>query len=233
MILGYICNFRTRVARVWAQTACRANSQSGKHYPWKPNCPWRRPPIDGLLAGIVCLSSALGGSLRNAIVAHVAESLSREIGVCFSLNLNKSTSYLSLFFSLNFFQWDIKSLSFVTSWKQTPWVLARFKPQLDTTEWLSITQMDLSPSLKWFQAQLSEMERWWPAQYFISSGIDEERSWRMGRESSWKNVLRNPLHNLPENLLNTWPVLTVFIGLILGTKKIKGRKVPTHLGNSY
>ena len=61
-------------------------------------------PTDGLLAGIVCLSPTLAGSLRNAIVAHVAESLSREIGVCFSLNLNKSTSYLSLFFSLNFFQ---------------------------------------------------------------------------------------------------------------------------------
>ena len=27
---GYVCNFR-RVVRVLAQTACRANSQSGKH----------------------------------------------------------------------------------------------------------------------------------------------------------------------------------------------------------
>ena len=44
---------------------------------------------------------------------------------------------------------------------------------------------------------------------------------------------RNPLHNLPENLLNTWSVLTVFIGLILGTKKIKDRRTPTHLGNNY
>ena len=29
-------------------------------------------PIDGLLAGIVCLSSALAGSLRSAVVAQVA-----------------------------------------------------------------------------------------------------------------------------------------------------------------
>ena len=28
-------------------------------------------------------------------------------------------------------------------------------------------------------------------------------------------------------------MLTVFIGLILGTKKIKDRRTPTHLGNSY
>ena len=69
------------------------------------------------------------------------------------------------------------------------------------------------------------MERWWPT--LSNSGIDGERSWRMGGKSSGKNVLRNPLHNLPENLLNTWPVLTVFSGLILGTKKIKERSTPT------
>ena len=54
-----------------------------------------------------------------------------------------------------------------------------------------------------------------------------ERSWRMGGKSSGKNMPRNPLHNLQENLLNAWPVLTVFIGLILGTKKIKDRRTPT------
>ena len=41
MIQEYVCNFRRRVITVWAQSACRANSQSGKHYPWKPNCPLR------------------------------------------------------------------------------------------------------------------------------------------------------------------------------------------------
>ena len=76
-------------------------------------------------------------------------------------------------------------------------------------------------------------ERWWPAQYFISSGIDEERSWRKGGKSSGKSMPRNSFHNLPENLLNTWPVLTVFIGLILGTKEIKDRRTLTLLGNSY
>ena len=41
LIMGCVCNFKRRVVRIWAQTACRANSQSGKHYPWKPNCLWR------------------------------------------------------------------------------------------------------------------------------------------------------------------------------------------------
>ena len=52
------------------------------------------------------------------------------------------------------------------------------------------------------------------------------QSWRTGGKSSEKNVPRDPLHSLLENLLNTWPVLTVFIGLILGTEKIKDKKTP-------
>ena len=60
-----------------------------------------------------------------------------------------------------------------------------------------------------------------------------ERRWRMGGKSSGKKMPRNPLPNLPENVLNTWPVLTVFIGLIVGTKKIKDRRTPTFLVNSY
>ena len=43
---------------------------------------------------------------------------------------------------------------------------------------------------------------------------------------------RNPLHSLLENLLNSLPALTVFIGLILGTEKSKDRRIPTSLGNS-
>ena len=35
-------------------------------------------PADGLLAGIVCLSSALVGSLRNAVDAHVVRSMEDE-----------------------------------------------------------------------------------------------------------------------------------------------------------
>ena len=50
-------------------------------------------------------------------------------GVCFSLNLNKSTSYLFLCLSLNFLQWDIKNLSFIRSWNQVPWFFAGFEFQ--------------------------------------------------------------------------------------------------------
>ena len=39
LIKGYACKFRIRVVKVWAQTACRANSQSGKHCPRKASCP--------------------------------------------------------------------------------------------------------------------------------------------------------------------------------------------------
>ena len=54
-----------------------------------------------------------------------------------------------------------------------------------------------------------------------------------GRKDQWENKPRNPLHNLWENLLNTWHVLTFFIDLILGTKKIRDRWTSTGLGNSY
>ena len=39
-----------------------------------------------------------------------------------------------------------------------------------------------------------------------------------------------PFITCGKNLLNTWPVLTVFNGLILGTKKIKDRRTPAGLG---
>ena len=39
---------------------------------------------------------------------------------------------------------------------------------------------------KRFQAQLLEMERSWPAQYFVSSGIDGEKSWRTGANTVGK-----------------------------------------------
>ena len=65
------------MVRVWAQTACKANSQSGKHYPRKPSC-FQGMPTDGLLAGIVCLSPALAGSLRDAVVVHVVGNMEDE-----------------------------------------------------------------------------------------------------------------------------------------------------------
>ena len=51
-------------------------------------------------------------------------------------------------------------------------------------------------------------------------GSSPGRELKDRRKKQWENVPRNPLHSLPENLLNIWPVLTVFIGLILGTEKI-------------
>ena len=44
-----------RVVRVSAQTACRANSQSGKHYPWKPSCPWRQYCSTALIIKILLM----------------------------------------------------------------------------------------------------------------------------------------------------------------------------------
>ena len=137
-----------------------------------------------------------------------------------------------------FFQWDMKNLSFITSWYQALWVLAGLKSQSVTTDSLSTAQspcyVGLSPSLKSIVSNTTFpiQERWWPAQYLVNSGIGGEKNWKTGGKSSGKNVLRNPLYNLPENLLNTWPGLTVFIGLILGTK-IKDRRTPTSLGNSF
>ena len=58
---------------VWAQRACRTNSQSGKDYSRSPTAP-EGLPTDGLLAGIVCLSHCVptvASSLRDAIVAHL------------------------------------------------------------------------------------------------------------------------------------------------------------------
>ena len=55
----------------------------------------------------------------------------------------------------------------------------------------------------------------------------------MGGKGSGENMPRNLFHNLPEKLLNASPVPTVFIGLILGTKEVKGRRTLTCLGNSY
>ena len=72
-----VWRFRRRVVRVWAQTACRANSQSSKYYPQKPNCLEGIPPA-GLLADIVCLSPTLVGPLRDTVVAHVAGTMEDE-----------------------------------------------------------------------------------------------------------------------------------------------------------
>ena len=63
---------------VWVQTACRAYSKSDKVIPGSPTALEGMPSTDGLLAGIVCLSPALAGSLRDAVVAHVVGNMEYE-----------------------------------------------------------------------------------------------------------------------------------------------------------
>ena len=159
-------------------------------------------------------------------------------GLCLSLNPNNLPLTYHCVSHWTFLQWDIKNLSFIRSWNEVPWILTRIKSQSDKTEWLSIAQcpchMGLSPNLgEQFQAQFLEMERWWPAQYFVNSGIDGEKRWRMGGKNNGKNIRRNPFHNLSENSVNTWPVPTIIIGLILRTKEVKERRTLTFLDSSY
>ena len=46
--------------------------------PGSPSALEELPPTDGLLAGIVCLSIVLAGSLRDAIVVHVLGNMADE-----------------------------------------------------------------------------------------------------------------------------------------------------------
>ena len=46
--------------------------------PGSPVAHEEMPPTDGLLAGIVCLSPTLAGSLRDAVVAHVVGNMKDE-----------------------------------------------------------------------------------------------------------------------------------------------------------
>ena len=59
------------MVRVWARMACRASSQSGKLVPGSPLALEGMSPTDRLVAGIVCLSPALGEPLKGALIAHV------------------------------------------------------------------------------------------------------------------------------------------------------------------
>ena len=94
--------------------------------------------------------------------------------------------------------------------------------------------VSLTEILQWDIKSLSSLcpktrhHGFWPG----SSPRKEELKDRRKKQQG-KIMPRNPLHNLPGNLLNTWPALTFFIGLIIDTKKIKARKNPTSLGNNY
>ena len=69
MIQGYVCNFR-RVVRVWAKWPAGLTPKVANIIPGCPTA-LEGMPGDGLLAGIVCLSPALAGPLRDAVAAHV------------------------------------------------------------------------------------------------------------------------------------------------------------------
>ena len=84
---------------VWAQMACRANSQSSKHYPISPVA-FEGIPTDGLLAGVVCLSTTLAGPLKDAVVAHVVGNMEDEglnilrDWILYSISLPKASYFL-------------------------------------------------------------------------------------------------------------------------------------------
>ena len=71
MIWGYVCNFRRRVVRVWTQQSPGLTPKVANIMPGSPTALEGMPLTDGLLAGNVCLSPDLAGSLRDAVVAHV------------------------------------------------------------------------------------------------------------------------------------------------------------------
>ena len=58
------------MVRVWAQSACRLTPKVANIVPGNAIA-LEGLPTDGLLAGIVCLSPALAGSRRDAVVTHV------------------------------------------------------------------------------------------------------------------------------------------------------------------
>ena len=65
------------MVRVWAQTACRLTPQVANITRGSPTA-FEGMPTDGLLAGIVCLSPAVVGSLRDAVVARVVGNIEDE-----------------------------------------------------------------------------------------------------------------------------------------------------------
>ena len=156
--------------------------------------------------------------------------------VCFCLNLNKCTSYLSLFLTFRHQEPELNR-----SWNQAPQVLVGLESQSDTPERTkrstahSPHHVGLSPNLSCESCESTTFRNGkMMTCTILCKQWHRERSWRTGGKSSGKIVQRNPIHNLLEKLLTAWPVPTVFVGLILGTKEMKGRRtLTTHLGSSY
>ena len=66
------------MVRVWSQTPAGLTPKVANIIPGSPIALEGMPPTDGLLAGIVCLSPVLAGSLRDAVVAHIVGNMEDE-----------------------------------------------------------------------------------------------------------------------------------------------------------
>ena len=77
MIQGYAYCFKRRLVKVWAQTACRLTPKVANITPGSPVA-LEGMTTDGLLAGTVCLSPTLVGSLRDTLVEHVVGNMENE-----------------------------------------------------------------------------------------------------------------------------------------------------------
>ena len=75
---GNVCNFRRRVIMVWAQQPAGLTPKVANIIPGNPTALEWMPPTDELLAGTVCPSPTLAGSLRDVVVAHVIGNLEDE-----------------------------------------------------------------------------------------------------------------------------------------------------------
>ena len=64
--------------RIWARWPTGLTPKVADIVPGSPIALEEIPPTDGLLAGIVCLSATLVGSLRDAVVAHVVGNMEDE-----------------------------------------------------------------------------------------------------------------------------------------------------------
>ena len=66
------------MVRVWAQQSAGLTPKVANIVPGSPVALEGMPPIDGLLAGIVCLTPALVGPLRGPVVAQVVGNMDDE-----------------------------------------------------------------------------------------------------------------------------------------------------------
>ena len=78
MSQGSVCNFWRRVEVFKPKRPTGLNPKVANIVPGSPIAFEGMPPTDGLLAGIMCLSLALVGSLRDVIVAYVVGNMEDE-----------------------------------------------------------------------------------------------------------------------------------------------------------